>query len=154
MTFGLFMVIESWLNECTESRFRGRVFSIYMILSHLGFGIGQQLLNAGAIQGRELFIIAGIMFAICLVPVSATKGVHPRLPERKKFSSVAIFRKAPLGMLGCMVAGLTNSAFYAMTPVVCTDIGLPLLQLSWIMSITVVLRSGRPVDGGYLVGSV
>ena len=40
-------------------------------------------------------------------------------------------------MLGSMVAGLGNSAFYTMTPVVCTDIGLSLRQLSWIMSITV-----------------
>ena len=36
-----------------------------------------------------------------------------------------------------MAAGLTNSAFYAMTPLVCTNIGLALQQLSWIMSITV-----------------
>lgn len=40
-------------------------------------------------------------------------------------------------MLGSMAAGLTNSAFYAMMPVVCTDIGLTLGQLSWIMTITV-----------------
>lgn len=40
-------------------------------------------------------------------------------------------------MLGCMAAGLTNSAFFAMTPVVCTAIGLTPHQLSWIMSITV-----------------
>ena len=77
------------------------------------------------------------MLALSLVPVSATEGVHPRLPERKEFSVITIFRKAPLGMLGSMVAGLGNSAFYTMTPVVCTDIGLSLRQLSWIMSITV-----------------
>jgi MFS family permease len=136
-TFGLFMVIESWLNECTESHFRGRVFSIYMILTYLGIGIGQQLLNIGDIREHELFIIAGIIFAMSLIPVSATEGVHPRLPERKEFSFIAIFRKSPLGMLGCMVAGLTNSAFYSMTPVVCTDIGLTVNQMSWIMSITV-----------------
>jgi len=136
-TFGLFMVIESWLNECTESYNRGRVFSIYMTLSYLGIGIGQQLLNAGDIIGNELFIIAGIIFALCLVPVSATEGVHPRLPERKAFSFIAIFNKTPLAMLGCMSAGLTNSAFFTMMPVVCTAIGLTLNQLSWIMSITV-----------------
>ena len=135
--FGLFMVIESWLNECTESRFRGQVFSIYMTLTYLGIGIGQQLLNAGDIKGQELFIITGIIFALCLVPVSATEGVHPLLPTRKSFSFLAIVRKAPLGMLGSMVAGLTNSAFYAMVPQVCTEIGLPLRQLSWIMSTTV-----------------
>ena len=136
-TFGLFMVIESWLNECTESRYRGRVFSIYMTLTYLGIGIGQQLLNVGDAQGQTLFIIAGIIFAICLVPVSATEGVHPSLPETKPYHFISIFRRAPLGMLGSMAAGLTNSAFYAMMPVVCTDIGLSLRQLSWIMSITV-----------------
>lgn len=135
--FGLFMVIESWLNECTQSRFRGQVFSIYMTLTYLGIGIGQQLLNVADVHGNNLFVITGIIFALCLVPVSATEGVHPRLPVRKPFSFVAIFRKAPLGMLGSMVAGLTNSAFYAMTPLVCTEIGLPLHQLSWIMSTTV-----------------
>jgi MFS family permease len=31
--FGLFMVVESWLNECCQSQIRGRVFSIYMTLS-------------------------------------------------------------------------------------------------------------------------
>jgi len=136
-TFGLFMVIESWLNECTESRYRGRVFSIYMTLSYLGIGIGQQLLNVGDVRGQTLFIIAGVIFALCLVPVSATEGVHPRLPETKPYHFISIFRKAPLGMLGCMAAGLTNSAFYSMTPVVCTDIGLTLGQLSRIMTITV-----------------
>ncbi|MBR9985113.1 MAG: MFS transporter [Desulfosarcina sp.] len=136
-TFGLFMVIESWLNECTESRYRGRVFSIYMTLTYLGIGIGQQLLNVGDVQGQTLFIIAGIIFALCLVPVSATEGVHPSLPETKPYHFISLFRRAPLGMLGSMASGLTNSAFYAMMPVVCTDIGLSLRQLSWIMSITV-----------------
>jgi MFS family permease len=136
-TFGLFMVIESWLNECTESRYRGRIFSIYMTLTYLGIGLGQQLLTVGDIRGTSLFTIAGILFALSMVPVSATQGVHPSLPEHKPLGFVAIFRKTPLGMLGCMSAGLTNSAFYAMMPVVCNDIGLTHHQLAGIMSITV-----------------
>jgi len=135
--FGLFMVIESWLNECCESHYRGRVFSIYMSLMYMGTGIGQQLLNAGDIQGQKLFILAGIMFSLCLVPVSITGGVHPGLPKAKPYKFILILRKAPLGMLGCFTAGLTNSAFFAITPVFCTAIGLSLRQLSWIMSITV-----------------
>ena len=110
-TFGLFMVIESWLNECTESRYRGRVFSIYMTLTYLGIGIGQQLLNIGDVQGQTLFIIAGVIFALCLVPVSATEGVHPSLPETKPYHFISIFRRAPLGMLGCMAAVLVHSFF-------------------------------------------
>ena len=149
-TFGLFMTMESWLNECAEAKYRGRVFSIYMILSFLGIGIGQQLLNAGDIQGNELFIIAGVIFAMCLIPVAATDGVHPRLPGPVRFSFIVIFRKAPLGMLGSMAAGLTNSAFYAMMPVVCSAVGLSHYQLSWIMSITVFAG----LTAQFLVGAV
>ena len=46
-TIGLFMVIESWLNECTPPQTRGRVFSIYMVMCYLGGSVGQQLLNLG-----------------------------------------------------------------------------------------------------------
>ena len=53
--FGLFMVIESWLNECWDSHYRGRVFSIYMSLMYMGTGIGQQLLNAGDILSQKTF---------------------------------------------------------------------------------------------------
>ena len=136
-TFGMFMVIESWLNECTESAFRGRVFAIYMTLSYLGIGMGQQLITTGDIMGHEPFIIAGVLFALCLVPVSATEATHPRLPERKTIRFREIYRKAPLGILGCMMAGLTNSAFFAMLPAVGMQIGLTVEELSWIMSITV-----------------
>ncbi len=149
-SFGLFMTIESWLNECTDSGYRGRVFSIYMILCYLGIGVGQQLLNAGDIQGNELFLIAGIIFALCLIPVAATEGVHPKLPGRARFSFTAIFRRAPLGMLGSVAAGLTNSAFYAMMPVVCNAVGLSHHQLSWIMSITVFAG----LSAQWIVGAV
>ena len=135
--FGLFMVIESWLNECTDPYTRGRVFSIYMTLAYLGIGIGQQLLNVADIGGKDLFVIAGVLFALCLIPVSTTSGVRPQLPETKPYYFMEIFRKSPLGMLGCMAAGLTNSAFYAMAPVFCTRIGLPLNHLSLVMTTTV-----------------
>jgi MFS family permease len=137
-TIGLFMVIESWLNECCEPSHRGRVFSVYMSLTYMAVGTGQQLLNVGRIDGAELFLIAGMVFALCMVPVSATEGIHPSLPERKPLRIAAIFKRVPLGMLGCLVAGLTNSAFFAMTPVLCTAIGLSIHQLSWIMSLTVL----------------
>jgi MFS family permease len=121
-----------------------------MILGYLGIGIGQQLLNFGDVQEQTLFIVAGILFAVCLIPVSATSGIHPSLPETKPYRLIAIFRKTPLGMLGCLLSGLTNSAFFAMTPVLCTEIGLPFHQLSWIMSVTVFCG----LAAQWLVGAV
>lgn len=136
--FGLFMVVESWLNECSQSHNRGRVFSIYMTLAYLGIGIGQQLLNLGTDSGQELFWIAALLFCLSLIPVSTTQSVHPELPQPTRYTFRALFQKVPLGMLGCFAAGLVNSAFFSMAPVFGTKIGLSVFQLSWFMSTTVI----------------
>ena len=136
--FGLFMVVESWLNECSHSHTRGRVFSIYMTLTYMGIGIGQQLLNLGENGGQQLFWIAAILFSLSLIPVSATRSVHPELPQPTRYSFKALFQAVPLGMLGCFAAGLVNSAFFSMAPVFGTKIGLSVFQLSWFMSTTVI----------------
>jgi MFS family permease len=138
IVFGLFMVIESWLNECTQPRTRGRVFSVYMTLTYMGIGIGQQLLNFGNESGKDLFLIAALLSALSLIPVSATQSVHPQLPQPARYTFKALFRQVPLGMLGCFAAGLTNSAFFSMAPVFGTKIGLSVFHLSWFMSVTVI----------------
>jgi len=136
--FGLFMVVESWLNECTQSQIRGRVFSIYMTLTYMGIGIGQQLLNFGGESGQDLFLIAALLFSLSVIPVCATPSAHPKLPQPDRYSFKALFQKVPLGMLGCFAAGLVNSAFFSMAPVFGTKIGLSVFQLSWFMSTTVI----------------
>ena len=134
---GLYMVIESWLNECTAPEMRGRVFSIYMVLSYLGIGIGQLLLNLTDPMGAGPFFLAGMLLALCLVPVSLTSAISPTLPEANRIRLAALLRKTPLGMLGCLTAGLLNSGFYAMGPVFGHDIGLSVGQLSLFMGAAV-----------------
>ncbi|MGD9178451.1 MAG: MFS transporter, partial [Desulfobacterales bacterium] len=136
--FGLFMVVESWLNECSHSHIRGRVFSIYMTLTYMGIGIGQQLLNLGDDGGQQLFWIAALLFSLSLIPVSVTRSVHPELPQPTRYRFKALFQTVPLGMLGCFAAGLVNSAFFSMAPVFGTKVGLSVFQLSWFMSTTVI----------------
>ena len=137
-TIGLYTVIESWLNECTEPDSRGRVLSIYMVVSYLGMGIGQQLLNLGNVLDMQLFYMIGLMLALCLVPVAVTRSIHPQLPEFERFNAFQLFRKAPTGMLGCATAGLLSSAFYSIGPVFCHQIGLSVAQLSVVMTMTIL----------------
>ena len=137
-TMGLYMVIESWLNECTEPRFRGRVLSVYMLLSYLGMAIGQQLLNIGSVLGQELFFIVGALLALCLIPVAVTHSIHPQLPQPERFNILTLMRKAPIGMLGCFTSGLLSSSFYSMGPVFGSRIGLTVTELSWFMTSTIL----------------
>lgn len=135
--FGLFMVVESWLNECSQPQTRGRVFSVYMAMTYIGIGIGQQFINFGNGGGQNVLLIAALLFSLSLIPVSVTRAVHPELPAPDRYTFKALFKKAPVGMSGCFAAGMINSAIFSMTPVFGTIIGLSILQLSWLMSVTV-----------------
>ena len=134
---GLFMVLESWLNEKVESVFRGRLLSIYMVLVYFGLGSGQFLLNVSDVQGQAIFMIAAILFALCLIPISITGAVKPQPLEVPRYNFVKLFQLAPLSMVAVFMGGLINSSFYALAPMVTLDMGLSVPQVSLYMSLTI-----------------
>jgi len=137
-TIGLFMVIESWLNECTQSQVRGRVFSIYMVVCYLGNSIGQQFLNIGEVKSQTLFFVIGFLLVSCIIPVALTHSIHPEMRKVEPVKLKNIFQKAPMGMIGCFTAGLLNSSFFTMGPLFCHQINLSVSQISYFMTITVL----------------
>jgi MFS family permease len=137
-TLGLFMVIESWLNECTQPKARGRVFSIYMVICYLGISIGQQLLKFGDIKDQTLLFIIGFLMVLCIIPIALTRSIHPEMPEVEPMKLKRILKKAPMGISGCFAAGVLVSSFYTMGPVFCHQINLSVSQISYFMT-TIVL---------------
>ena len=134
---GMFVVIESWLNEKVEPAFRGRLLSIYMILVYFGNGSGQFLLNVSDVQGQTIFMVAGIVFAMCLIPISVTKAIHPQPLTVPRYNLIKLFKLAPFSMVGSFTAGLINSSFYSLGPVFALKLGLQIHQVSWFMSLTI-----------------
>lgn len=135
---GLFMVIESWLSECSESDTRGRVFSVYMVMTYLGSSTGQQFLRIGDIMDQTLFLVAGFLMVSCILPVALTRSIHPQTVLFEPMSLRHIVKKAPLGMLGCFTSGLLTSSFYTMAPVFCHGIDLDVSQISVFMTVTIL----------------
>ncbi|MEJ2474023.1 MAG: MFS transporter [Desulfobacterales bacterium] len=135
---GLYMVVESWLNAGADPSSRGRIFSIYMVVSFSGMGAGQFLLNTGQVNGPHLFLVTGVLLALCLVPVSTTHSVQPQVPKTLHFNLMSLWRTAPMGMLGCLAAGLINGALYTLGPVFGHLIGLTVSGISVFMGVTVL----------------
>lgn len=135
---GLYMVVESWLNDRTEAHMRGRVFSVYMAMTFLGLGFGQLLLNLGEVGGSSLFLVVGIFLVLSLVPVAMTRAISPELPEMAAISIRRMLRKAPLGLLGSMAAGMIASAFYSLAPVFAVKSGLETRLVAYFMGITIL----------------
>jgi MFS family permease len=115
-------IIESWLNAKAPNAIRGRLLSIYMVVNFTAFAGSQPLLMVTDPAGYELFSLVAILFALSLVPlaVSRVETPPPLTTDRLKIS--AVVRISPLGVAGCFVAGIVNSAFNAMGPLYARNI--------------------------------
>jgi MFS family permease len=136
---GIFSVVESQLNAAASNQVRGRVFALYMMTTYLGASSGQLLLNLASPTGNELFGLIAVLFSASLLPLLLTDAPGgPALPgpPRNRFNLRAIVKTvslSPLGMGGCVVAGLFNSTFYSLMPLLLKNISFSVSQISGIM---------------------
>lgn len=123
---GLYVVIESWLNEFSTNHDRGQIISKYR-MTDLGCTIIGQFLLLSADPGDfRLFSILAMLIALSLAPMALTQIRSPQLTNLPKFrlreESQKVWQQAPLGLLGCFFSGLINSSFWMMIPLFTKDV--------------------------------
>ncbi len=140
---GLYMVVESWLNDRTPRTFRGQVFAIYSIVTYVGLGGGQFLMLAGDPMGFELFSLSAILIGLALIPVSLMRTSSPELIELRPVRLRDLYAASPLGLVGAGLAGAVNGAFLGMAPVYAKGVGFSTAAIAFLMGFTIV--------GGFLL---
>lgn len=135
---GLYMVVESWLNEQIAGPSRGRIFSLYMMSTLIALGAGQFLLLAGDASGLTLFALAAILISLGVVPVAIARVHEPRIEKGESPHFLQLMRAAPLGTAGALFSGLVNGSFWGMAPVFGQRLALGLDQIAVLMSATIL----------------
>lgn len=135
---GLYMIIESWLNEKATNENRGSIFAVYRAVCLVGLTLGQLTLNFAEPSAFTLFAIVAILTSFALVPVSLSRAVQPAPIESHKVSLRALWRISPVGMAGCFVVGLNNGPFWALAPVYAGSTGLDIEGISLFMTAAIV----------------
>ena len=135
---GLFTIMESWLNSGVSNADRARVLALYRIVD-IGSVTGAQFLipifGAG---GFTIFAIMSMMITLSLVPVSLADRSNPVPPEEVKLDLAKVWRISPLGCIGCIAVGITNSAFRTLSPVYAEQIGLSVADVATFVSVSIV----------------
>jgi MFS family permease len=134
---GLFLVIESWLNDKTDSASRGRTFGFYLLISWLGTAGGPLTLKLFQ-PSNTLFVGVGIAFATALLPMALTQVANPPIGRRGRFGIGRLFRISPLGVVCCLTAGLVNSAFWAFIPVYLAKTGYDTAAISTFVALATI----------------
>ncbi len=132
---GMYMVVESWINERSTNATRGRVFAVYQVVSLGSLAAGQFLLLVAQDDPTAAFVIAGALFSIGLVPVVLTRVAQPSPVHSVKLHLGRLWSVSPLSVAGTFTAALANGALFALGPVFALRIGLGTAQIATFMSL-------------------
>lgn len=131
---GLYMVMESWLNDRATRETRGTILSLYTVINLSMIILGQQMLNFADPSGPVLFGLAAILLSLAIVPVSLTATLAPAPMQVVKLDFRRLWQLSHVGMEGAITSGLVTGAFWALGPVYARGLGLDTSQLTMFMS--------------------
>jgi MFS family permease len=131
---GVYVCLESWLNERAESGSRGMVLAGYMIALYVGQAVGQYLLNLSDEKPSLPFLVASILISLAAIPVILTRIVAPPLDRSEALPLRSLYAVSPLGVVGATVTGLMLGAFYALGAVYARRLGMSLSAVAVFMS--------------------
>ncbi len=131
---GLYVVAESWLNESSTNETRGKVLSLYMLITYISVGIGQLLLNLADPGDYLLFILTSVLISIAVVPLLLSATALPRYEESVEIKIRELAAICPLGIAGIFIEGMVTATFFALGPVYGQRIGLDIEGISWFMA--------------------
>ncbi len=135
---GLYMVIESWLNERATNETRGQLFSVYLIVNFTSITLGQLLLNLANPALFTLFALVSILTSLALVPISLSTTVQPQPIASTEIFLRRLYKISPVGMVGSFVVGLTNGPFWTLGPIFAADSGLDIFGVSIFMTAAII----------------
>ncbi|WP_235913512.1 MFS transporter [Teichococcus coralli] len=135
---GVYICLESWLNDRATPEQRGSVLAAYMVALYAGQGIGQFLLNLSGDSPGRPFLLASILLSLAVLPVTMTRASSPVLGDYQALSIRSLYVASPLGMVGAALAGVVLGAFYGLGAVLAQRIGLDLAATAAFMSAVIL----------------
>jgi MFS family permease len=113
---GVFLVVESWLNDRSDVSTRGRTFGAYLVASWGASALGPLALNVIP-AAPTMFVLVGVGFATAVLPMALTRQANPLVRPQAHFALGRLYRVSPAGLACCLAAGLINGAYYSLVPV-------------------------------------
>ncbi len=122
---GQYVVAESWLNHLVTNANRGRILSLYSMVTIVAYGVGQ--VSIGLIDPTTLtaFGIAAIVISLAVSPVALSAEAAPPITSVPTRMSLRELRSiAPTGVVTSVLVGIAHGSFLGLAAVYATRAGL------------------------------
>lgn len=121
---GLYIVLESWLNDASTPQTRGRTLAVYMVVSMGGLAIGQLVIAFVDTAGYTLFIVSSVLVSFSLVPITlAATTDAPPVREAERLGLRELFDTVPTGLIGMLFTGMSHGVLFGLGAVYAGGIG-------------------------------
>ena len=147
---GIYIIMESWLNDKSTNQSRGKLLSIYMIVNLAFVGLGQLLLNLSDPATFDLFILISILLSFALLPILLTITEQPNIINPKRLSLREFYTISPLGFIGALFTGLAHSVIFGYGAVYASSINLSIFEISVFMAVITTFGALSQWPYGYL----
>lgn len=135
---GIYVVVESWLNDLATNKTRGRILSVYMIVSMGGVGVGQLLLNVKDQSGFTLFVLVSVLVSMSLVPVTLSASSAPPLAVPEPMGLRTLIQRVPTGVGASFFSGAGAGVLLGMGAVYASQTGMGSGRLSLFLAAPMV----------------
>jgi len=126
----IFVVVESWLNDRATNKTRGKVLSIYMIITFIGLGLGVLLLNFNNPKNYEPFILVSLLLSVALVPILLTKRKPPTFKKIASIKIKELYKISPLGTFSMFCTGFIHPVIFTLGAVYGSLMNFSILEIS------------------------
>lgn len=133
-----YLIVESWLNDRASNTTRGTIMSAYIMVNHVALTGGQLLLLTWSVKDFHLFVLGSVLISVSAIPVALTRQAQPAPVTEVRFRPGRLWRASPVGLMGSLMIGIANGAFWSLAPVSATDFGLSHEQAAIFMSVAVM----------------
>lgn len=127
------MALESWLNDQAENQNRGKMLSLYFIVSNLGWMMGQSAVNLWPLTDPTLFMLVTGLICFAVAPVALTPTREPSQIPNAKLDLRGLLALSPVGAIGAFLVGTTEGAFWTLGPVYGQQLGMSVFEVTVLM---------------------
>jgi len=127
---GIFIVMESWLNDRANNRTRGQLLSIYMLITLIGLSLGTLLLNFSSPEKYEPFILISLLLSLALIPILLTKRKAPKFKKLGYIDIKGLYKASPLGTVSMFCTGIIHSALFSLGAVYAASLNFTIFEIS------------------------
>ena len=146
----IYTIAESWLNDRSSNKNRGKVLSIYMIILYGSMGLGMFMLNFSSPEKFQPFILISVLMSAALLPILLTKRKPPQFKKIQSMSLKDLYDSSPLGMVSAVLYGIVQSALFTLLAVYAAAMNFSIFDISLVTFLLAISGAVSQYPVGYI----